>query len=287
MSSEITERILEVLCKIVQMGACGGGSNSSSLPCNNFRKRKSRARRNGCNSVAETLAKWKEYNDQLNYVNKRGKRIREVPAKGSKKGCMKESTTTYNHFEVCVAEDPKELEVHKIKPEDGEAESRTNSRPPAVVEAAMPTSMIKEEPIDVMDDGVFSGFDTEPNYLQSFSMEEDAFDVGELLDTFDVDELLGAIDADPRCGNSGPMPDWNYNVGEAGFPDKEQLQCGLSSDISYEFQNSDAKLLGSEQAPSDVDYRYDILKLVSQDNDYNFGLDEQELLDLGFPSSEF
>lgn len=44
---------------------------------------------NGSKSVAETLARWKEYNDHLDSSNDEGKAIRRVPAKGSKKGCMK------------------------------------------------------------------------------------------------------------------------------------------------------------------------------------------------------
>lgn len=39
--------------------------------------------------MGDTLAKWKEYNDQLDSHNEEGKPIRKVPAKGSKKGCMK------------------------------------------------------------------------------------------------------------------------------------------------------------------------------------------------------
>ncbi|CAA6661846.1 unnamed protein product [Spirodela intermedia] len=58
------------------------------------RKRRPRRRRNGPNSIAETLARWKEINDgQLLIGAARGSEkplgIRKVPAKGSKKGCMK------------------------------------------------------------------------------------------------------------------------------------------------------------------------------------------------------
>ncbi|KAL5573193.1 hypothetical protein UlMin_022790 [Ulmus minor] len=49
----------------------------------------SHTRRNGSKSVAETLAKWKEYNDSLEASNEDSKPIQRVPAKGSKKGCMK------------------------------------------------------------------------------------------------------------------------------------------------------------------------------------------------------
>lgn len=59
-------------------------------PCSKIsfqRKRKTRRRRD--ESVAETLAKWKEINTKLCDDDKEGKPVRKAPAKGSKKGCMK------------------------------------------------------------------------------------------------------------------------------------------------------------------------------------------------------
>nr|ASL72071.1 DREB [Taraxacum kok-saghyz] len=53
------------------------------------RKRKSRSRREGPKGVAETLAKWKEYNNKIDKLDEKAKPTRKVPAKGSKKGCMK------------------------------------------------------------------------------------------------------------------------------------------------------------------------------------------------------
>ncbi|XP_022986391.1 dehydration-responsive element-binding protein 2A-like [Cucurbita maxima] len=50
---------------------------------------KLQTRRPGSLSVAETLAKWKDYNDHLDSCNDEAKLTRRVPAKGSKKGCMK------------------------------------------------------------------------------------------------------------------------------------------------------------------------------------------------------
>nr|KYP50323.1 Dehydration-responsive element-binding protein 2A [Cajanus cajan] len=43
----------------------------------------------GSKSLADTLAKWKEYNALLESSNEAEKPVRKVPAKGSKKGCMK------------------------------------------------------------------------------------------------------------------------------------------------------------------------------------------------------
>ncbi|KAH0979405.1 hypothetical protein GBA52_006582 [Prunus armeniaca] len=69
------------------MGAYDQGSNEVAPTLDSTRKRKTRSRRDGT-SVAETLEKWKEYNKRLESDNNEGK-TRKVPAKGSKKGCMK------------------------------------------------------------------------------------------------------------------------------------------------------------------------------------------------------
>ncbi|KAJ9160390.1 hypothetical protein P3X46_025797 [Hevea brasiliensis] len=63
------------------------GSNVISKPLASTRKRK---RREGNSSVAETLQKWKEYNKYLDScTNGDDKPVRKIPAKGSRKGCMK------------------------------------------------------------------------------------------------------------------------------------------------------------------------------------------------------
>ncbi|KAK4433369.1 Dehydration-responsive element-binding protein 2A [Sesamum alatum] len=79
MSAETVERD-------TKMAVLGQDSNLVSQPVDYTRKRKSRSRRSGTKSVAETLAKWKEYNTTLDSDNKM---VRKAPAKGSKKGCMK------------------------------------------------------------------------------------------------------------------------------------------------------------------------------------------------------
>ncbi|XP_073130995.1 dehydration-responsive element-binding protein 2A-like [Henckelia pumila] len=53
------------------------------------REKKSKSRRDSSKSVAETLAKWKEYNDKLDSLETSDKPVRKAPAKGSKKGCMR------------------------------------------------------------------------------------------------------------------------------------------------------------------------------------------------------
>lgn len=50
---------------------------------------KAQSKGDGSKSLAKILAKWKEYNAQLDSSNDADKPIRKVPAKGSRKGCMK------------------------------------------------------------------------------------------------------------------------------------------------------------------------------------------------------
>lgn len=64
-------------------------STTPSSSMDSPRKRKSRSRRDGPKGVAETLAKWKEYNNKIDSLDEKAKPARKVPAKGSKKGCMK------------------------------------------------------------------------------------------------------------------------------------------------------------------------------------------------------
>ncbi|KAL6135303.1 hypothetical protein ACLB2K_067531 [Fragaria x ananassa] len=51
--------------------------------------KKVHTKQDGSSPVAEILAKWKEYNDHLESSNDGSKPTRKVPAKGSRKGCMK------------------------------------------------------------------------------------------------------------------------------------------------------------------------------------------------------
>ncbi|CAI9762275.1 unnamed protein product [Fraxinus pennsylvanica] len=65
-------------------------SNGAFQPMDYMRKRKSRRRKDGSESVAKTLAKWKEYNNEINSLENGDKPIvHKVLAKGSMKGCMK------------------------------------------------------------------------------------------------------------------------------------------------------------------------------------------------------
>ncbi|XP_062088554.1 dehydration-responsive element-binding protein 2A-like [Humulus lupulus] len=59
----------------------------TELSCVDFRSKKPRKRRNGSESVVDTLAQWKNNNDQLSSLEN-GKGNLKSPAKGYKKGCM-------------------------------------------------------------------------------------------------------------------------------------------------------------------------------------------------------
>ncbi|KAL0888560.1 hypothetical protein Bca101_012543 [Brassica carinata] len=91
----ITIRIYQFQSSPPQLGfiACGtkmavydhsGDMNRTELDTSS-KKRKSRSRRDGT-TVADRIKMWKEYNDT---VEKSPSKKRKVPAKGSKKGCMK------------------------------------------------------------------------------------------------------------------------------------------------------------------------------------------------------
>ncbi|KAJ6325037.1 hypothetical protein OIU76_012178 [Salix suchowensis] len=68
------------------MGTLDQDSKATSMSMDSTKKRK----RVSNKSVAETLKKWKEYNEYLDSQGDGGnKPARKVPAKGSKKGCMK------------------------------------------------------------------------------------------------------------------------------------------------------------------------------------------------------
>jgi EREBP-like factor len=83
--SNLSSELLLQCYIIAKMGTSDQGANVKSVPLDSSRKRKSR----GDGYVAETLAKWKEYNAQLESDSDTTKPARKVPAKGSKKGCMK------------------------------------------------------------------------------------------------------------------------------------------------------------------------------------------------------
>ncbi|KAK4353168.1 hypothetical protein RND71_028686 [Anisodus tanguticus] len=77
--------VVEVICSLFEYATVDTWvlNNMMSLPLDYTRKRKSRSRKDAPKNVAQTIAKWKEVNEKLNSG------ARKVPAKGSKRGCMK------------------------------------------------------------------------------------------------------------------------------------------------------------------------------------------------------
>lgn len=65
------------------------GALTLILPSLRKKKRVRRAGKNGAGSVAETIARWREHNRQLDRSMDGEERVRRAPAKGSRKGCMR------------------------------------------------------------------------------------------------------------------------------------------------------------------------------------------------------
>ncbi|OVA02806.1 AP2/ERF domain [Macleaya cordata] len=195
-----------------------------------------------------------------------------------------ESTMTTSNRSEGAEESKVKVETQTIENENRVRESRIEDRPSTVQMG----TRVKEELME--DDGeqkkvIDSGF--EPKHeirFHDFSMEE----------MFDVEELLRAIDSDMN-GDELRVDggEWNSDGGKLlGCSVHDGLQCGSASDLSYQMQNPDAKLLGSlnhMETPSGVDYSYDFLKPSSQEEYYSYVMndDDKGLLDLGFPDLGF
>ncbi|XP_077213961.1 uncharacterized protein LOC143848785 isoform X2 [Tasmannia lanceolata] len=109
-------------------------------------------------------------------------------------------------------------------------------------------------------------------------------DMGEM--GFDAEELLKLISADQQRGPES-MGDYFGNLGGLGISDSDQLQCESTSALSFQFQNPDAKLLGSlqhmDQGPSSVDYGYDFLRPTRQEDELDYLLAGEQGFGLEFP----
>lgn len=207
------------------------------------------------------------------------------------------TTTTSTQSEVCAYEDSKKLVVPSIKHESGEGESRIScSMLPAVVKAepGTPVSLVtngggddlvivgnesvdaikpRPEENDLAMDAMYLKIeDGGHDLLEGFPMDE----------MFDVDELLMAIDSDHLAG-SGTMQEPGHDSARLGTFETDNIKWEKPSDLSYQLQNPDAKLLGSlnhmEQVPSDLDYSFDFLHSGKQVLDPC--MDDLGLLDLG------
>ncbi|KAK6932965.1 AP2/ERF domain [Dillenia turbinata] len=201
--------------------------------------------------------------------------------------CSSSTTTASYHSEVCGDSNSK-LYALNVDHGDGEGESKINDRPskkeidPGLEQengegdlkvdnqpvVASIKQEVKEETLDQME--LNEPMELNEDYLKNFSTEE----------MFDVDELLSALEKNPILDFELRQ---NANYGGAGQSGLTQLE--RPSDLFYQLQNPDAKLLGSlnhmEEIPSGVDYDFDFLK-PGRPEDINFALDENDLLDLEF-----
>ncbi|KAI3441420.1 AP2/ERF domain-containing protein [Psidium guajava] len=68
-------------------------TKQASVSVGGLGDRQLKKRRNGCDSVQDTLSRWKDYNSHVGIPEEDGggavRAARRVPAKGSKKGCMR------------------------------------------------------------------------------------------------------------------------------------------------------------------------------------------------------
>ncbi|XP_042510815.1 AP2-like ethylene-responsive transcription factor CRL5 [Macadamia integrifolia] len=217
----------------------------------------------------------------------------EPPATVSmvKKDARVEAKIDYRQSNAAVA--PAAPATVSMVKKDAKEEAKIDYRQSNAAEAsAAPATMsivkqeAKEEPPDPMDYSVYgtygSGHDDLSNsdpFLYDFTMDE-MFDVEELLKNLENVETLGG----------GFMQDCRFDN-----PEKDQLQCVSPSNLSYQLQNPDAKLLGSlyhmQEAPAAVDYGYNFLKpdeldSASQGVDYSYGLDDDQGM-FGFSEKGF
>ncbi|KAL0003438.1 hypothetical protein SO802_017219 [Lithocarpus litseifolius] len=199
-----------------------------------------------------------------------------------------DSITTTNHSEVCFPNVKSEnvegkLGMNKLNSEFTEADDMPRSI--VKTEVKDETLNAKEHNSSDMHDvkqelkneatgGVNNCGDNEQDYLQDYSVDE----------MFDVEGLMALLDNNP-FDNTDSVMGFGFDADQVGFPGKNQ--CEEPSNVSYELQNPDAKLLGSlnhmEKEPSGADYFVDFLK--SDGLDKNNGVDGY--LDLGLPDFIF
>ncbi|GAU18141.1 hypothetical protein TSUD_248420 [Trifolium subterraneum] len=266
--------------------------NGNLAPLELSKKRKTRSRGKGNKSVAEILAKWREYNERLYAGKDDGKPKRKAPAKVS-------SPTSR------IKQEPKDEFADIIDPsgeiQDAESEGILKQKDEladiidpgggeiqdAKLEETQKNDVMQigegvcNDQLDQMDLSWIDNFDFDIDFdfngddnMKNCSMDE----------FFQVDELLGHLDNNP-VDESGLMQ--SLDCGQMGFPEESNPQVGTTPSFFYELENPDAKLLGSlphmEQpdTTSGVDYALDFYKIEEPVN-CNGALEDTPYLDLNF-----
>ncbi|KAK9913787.1 hypothetical protein M0R45_037596 [Rubus argutus] len=185
--------------------------------------------------------------------------------------CESSISNQSDHSEVCAEE-----ESFNVKTEDGEGESTSHDWPNAYTHPSATNAMVNVEvkselPTD--QPGVqeqahnwVCGHGFDGDYLNQFTIDE----------IFDVDELFGPMDCkllpDPRL-----QQDLSSADGHPEFADMVPVECDRPSNLSYQLQYGDAKLLGNVQhmdhMASAADYGFDLLNREMQEN--NVGVENQ------------
>ncbi|KAJ4970004.1 hypothetical protein NE237_003103 [Protea cynaroides] len=231
------------------------------------------------------------------------------------------TTTTSNQFEFCSGaeeskwkldftpnvepkHDEEESKINcrqsnaaeaKVEPKHDEEESKINCRQSLAAEAPLQMSIVKveakEEPSERMDSCAYTPCEPAREDMLSSDMFLPDFSMDEM---FDVEELLGNLE-DSKTLGGGLRQDCRIDPSMFGSSEKDHLQTDSPTNLSYQLQNPDAKLLGSlyhmQEAPSGVDYSYDFFKPTEADPakqgaDYSYGFDDYQGM-LGFSDLDF